>query len=72
MKLFSQVPFVQNLYGPPLVPLYGPPIDPFSQILNYLPQILLIATIPIALIIGLVLYFKKKKDSTKKNAKRNS
>lgn len=72
MKLFSQVSFLQNLYGPPPVPAYGPPLSPFNDFLNSLPQILLIATLPIALIIGLVIYYKKRKKPTKKNAKRNS
>lgn len=73
MKLLSQVSFMQDLYGPPpIVPAYGPPINPFTQVLNNLPQVLLIATIPIALTIGIVLYFKKSKKTHTKNVKRNS
>lgn len=43
---------------------YGPP-PPSQVFLNYLPEILVYALLPIAFVVGLVIYFKKKR--VKKN-----
>ena len=65
MRILSQLTSIQELYGPPPVPAYGPPLTPFNQLFDILPQILLIATLPIALTVGLVIYFRKKKNKKK-------
>lgn len=55
--------FIQDLYGPPTAALYGiyrP--SPISKMWN----IAKIFIIPVALIIGLIIYFKKSKSSIKK------
>ena len=66
-KVFgSSLEHVQDLYGPPQK-LYGPPqMSPATSIVMVIMSLLKTIFIPFFLIIGVIVYAKKSKDSQKK------
>ncbi len=59
--------FIQDLYGPPVSTLYGVQNpDSVPSLMNSIWNVFKIFIIPLVLLIGLIIYFKKSKSSIKR------